>query len=224
MLESQNLIETLSLPEALARLSVVSLIQLVGFFAIVVLVKFGPRWFSVTSEVKWLRDCLQGAYLFGIVSLLALFVTLLFGFLLSLNANFPEIVISGVFGANTIFFAFAMARSGGASCSFFGQLVPIQLSGILVLEQQKALMTKTQLTTWPFAVFSTIVWIAAVVLRKRLARRFHWDEFVMESDLERFMVFAATSLFVLGVAVTVLAYWLPLRPWFIEFIQRHRSG
>jgi hypothetical protein len=222
MAESPSSVEALTLAQALARLSVVALIQLVGFFATIVLVKWGPRWFTGTSKADWQSDCLRGAYVFGGTSLLALFVTLIFGLLFSLDASVPERVISGVFAVNTIFFAFAMARTGGAACSFFSQLVPIQLSGILVLEQQKAMMTHTRLTTWTFAIFSTFIWVAAVLFRKRLARRLHWKEFILEPGLEKFTVFAATCLFTLSIGVTVLAYWLPPRPEFILFIQRHR--
>jgi hypothetical protein len=222
MWESQTSVQVLSPAQALARLSVVSLIQLIGFFTTILLVRWGPRWFTGTSKDEWQRDCLRGAYGFGGVSLLALFLTLIWGSLFSLDANGPEKVISGVFVLNTVFFAFAMARTGGAARSFFGQLVPIQLSGILVLEQQRAMMTHTKLTTWTFAAFSTFVWVAAVLLRKRLARRLHWKEFLREPGLEKFTAFAVTFLFVLSVAVTVLAYWLPARPEFIEFIKRHQ--
>jgi hypothetical protein len=224
MLESQNDVKVLTSAEALARLSVVSLIQLIGFFMTILLVRWGPRWFTGTSKAEWQRDCLRGAYICGGVGLLALFVMLILGSLFSLAANWPEKVISAVFVLNTIFFAFGMARTGGAAYSFFGYLVPLQLSGILVLEQQKAMMTNTQLTTWTFAAFSTFIWLAAVLLRKQLARRLQWQEFLMEPGLEKFTAFAATLLFVLSVAVTVLAYWLPPRPEFIEFIRRHRPG
>jgi hypothetical protein len=100
--------------------------------------------------------------------------------------------------------------------------VPIQLSGILVLEQQKAMLTNTPLTTWTFAAFSAIMWLAAVLFRKRVARWCRWSEFTIEPGLERYIVFAATVLFILSVGVTVLAYWLPLQPWFIAFIRNHR--
>lgn len=220
MIDSQGL----TLEEALARLSVVSLIQLVGFGAIILLVRWVPGWrcFRIPSKTEWQCDCLKIARFFGYTSLGALFVTFILCTLFSWSAGIPETVIRGVFGVNTIFFAWGMARTGGPSRSFFGQLVPIQLSGILVLEQQKAMITNTQLTTWTFAAFSTVMWLAAVLCRKRVAQWRRWSEFTIEPGLERFTVFAATVLFVLSVGVTVLAYWLPLQPWFIAFIRSHR--
>jgi hypothetical protein len=163
----------LSLAEALARLSVVSLIQLVGFAATILVVKLGQGSLSA-SEADWQRDCLRIAYFFGIMSLIVLFVTLIVGFLFSLSANLPEGVIWGVFAVNTIFFSLAMVRTGGAACSFFGQLIPIQLAGILVLEQQKAMMTNTRPNTWAFAAFSILVWLGVVLFPTQVAGLLGW--------------------------------------------------
>lgn len=220
-MESRNQV-SLSPAEALARLSVVSLIQLVGFGATILIVKLGQGWFGA-PEAEWQRDCLNIAYIFGGASLVALFVTLICGFLFTLSANVPERVIWVVFAVNTIFFALAMARTGGASCSFFGQLVPIQLSGILVLEHQKAMMTKTQPRAWAFATFSVLIWILAVILPKQVARVLGWEKLVVERSVTHFPVVATTSLFILSVAVMVLAYWLPPRREFVDFIRRHRT-
>src|ERR1051326_2843540 len=116
-------IRELTLPEALARLGVVSLIQLVGFGATWTLVKWGPWWISATTEAPWQRDCLEIVFYFGLGTLLALFITLIFGFLWSWSARFPEIVIRSIFGINTIFFVLGMVRTGGPAHSFFAQLI-----------------------------------------------------------------------------------------------------
>jgi len=222
MWDSQEPIRQLSLEESLARLSVVSLIQLVGFIALVLLIRFGPRWFKASSNAPWQRDCLRITFVMGGISLGALFLTLILGFLFSLNATVPEWVIWGVFGINTAVFSLGMARTGGPSNSFFGQLVPLQLSGILVLEQQRTMMTKTPLVTWKFAAFSVLVWLVVVLFRRNFAQLLGWKNLVMGPGVHRFVLFATTTLFILSVAVTVLAYWLPPRKEVIQFIERHR--
>lgn len=221
--------QPLSVCEAQARLSVVSAIEIVGYAAVVLLVRWVPRWswFKLDeSKTEWLRDCLRFANFFGRISLALLFITLIISVLWSWGVSFPEWVIRVVFGINTICFALGMIRSGGPSRSFFGQLVPLQLSGILVLEQQKAMLTQVQFTTWVFvfAAFSMVVWLVAVLSQKRVVQCWNWSEISSDHSLERFNVFAATVLFVLSVCVTVMAYWLPLQPWFIAFFSRRRCS
>ena len=221
-MEIANQIRPLSPAEALARLSVVSLIQLIGFGATLLLIWAGPKWFDADSVAPWQLDCLKIALGFGLVTVVTLLVTLTVGFL-SWNARLPETIIWVVFGINTIFFVLGMARTGGPAHSFFTQLVPIQLSGILVLEQQKAMLTNARLITWPFAVFSIVAWFAGMAFSVQFKKLFSWEELSMNPSLERFAVFATTSLFALSMAVTVFAYWAPLRPEFISLIQRFRS-
>lgn len=216
-----NQIKQLSPAEALARLSVVSLIQLIGFGATLLLIWFGPRFFDATIVARWQHDCLKIALIFGVATLIMLLITLSVGFFWW-SAKFPEIIIWIVFGINTIFFVLGMTRTGGPAHSFFAQLVPIQLSGILVLEQQRALLTNTRLITWPFALFSILVWLAGVAFSTHFQGWFNWQDLNMNPSLEGFAVFATTFLFFLSMAVTVFAYWAPLRPEFISLIQRFR--
>ena len=84
---------------------------------------------------------------------------------LSFGPKITEGVIWLVFAINTVFFTLGMARTGGPAESFFAQLVPIQLSGILVLQQQKLMLTRARATIWTFgtfATFSVLTWLIAV--------------------------------------------------------------
>jgi hypothetical protein len=223
----------LTLDQALARLSVVLFIELVGFLATLLLVKYGPGWFSLTSEAEWQRDCLQGIYFFGGASLITLIVVMVSCIILPRVPNIPERIVSFipkltegmiwlVFGMNTVFFTLGMARTGGPSQSFFAQLVPIQLSGILVLQQQKVMISEAKATIWTFATFATfsiLAWLVVVSYPAHVIRIVGWNKLIIESNLETFFVFATTALFVLSVAVTVLAYWLPLQRWFTAIFQ-----
>jgi hypothetical protein len=162
----------------------------------------------------------------GGLSLLILFLTLIIGFLWPFGATPPEIVIWVIFAINVVVFSLGMARTGGPARSFFSQLVPIQLAGIFMLEQQKAMLMKTQVATWKFVAVSAIaclVWLSVVLFRERFEQLLQWQEHDMNPWLERFTVFATTFLFFLSVGVTVFAYWAPLRPEFVEFISRHRQ-
>jgi hypothetical protein len=221
-MEIANQSRPLSPAEALARLSVVSLIQLIGFIATLLLIWIAPKWFDATTVAAWQVDCLKIALALGLITLIGLLVILPVGFLWW-NARFPEITIWVIFGINTIFFVLGMARTGGPAHSFFTPLVPIQLSGILVLEQQKAMLTNARLITWPFALFSILAWIGGMAFSAHFKEWLAWKELSMDPSLEGFAVFATTSLFALSMGVTVFAYWAPLRPEFISLIQRIRS-
>lgn len=223
----------LKLDQALARLSIVLFIELVGAGATIYLVWRGPRWFSGTSVTAWQRDCLAGIGLFGGASLIALIMMLIGGVflprivkirnaILFYGPKITEGVIWLVFAMNTVFFTLGMARTGGPAESFFAQLVPIQLSGILVLQQQKLMLTGARATIWTFgtsAAFSVLTWLIAVSFQVQAVGIMGWDKTMMEGTLEAFGVFATTALFVLSVAVTVVAYWLPLQPWFIAIFE-----
>lgn len=223
MSEAEKQTGELATPEALARLSAVSLIELIGVSVTILVIWVGPRLFGATEKAGWQRDCLWIAIVFGIVSLGTLFVTLICSLLFRWSARIPEKIIWLIFGVNTVAFSLGMARTGGPSRSFLGQLVPMQLSGILLLEQQKAIMTtKTtrQSSPWYFAGFAIFAWITVVLFRDQVARLFGWESMIMEANIENYGEYAATVVFVLGMAVTVVAYWLPRRPGFIDFFRR----
>jgi hypothetical protein len=206
----------LKVDQALARLCAVSLIQLLGVSLTFILIKWGPRRFGVTNEATWQQDCLIIAYALG-GTILLLFLTFIFSYLRRWKASVPEGIILFTFAANIIAFSLAMARTGGPSHSFFAQLIPMQLSGILILEQQKAMMASQQSTkrkrAWFYAAFTVVVWLVVVVSPFQAADPI--------KDLpQTYEKLAATILFILGMSVTAFAYWVTPRPEFIASFRR----
>jgi hypothetical protein len=201
---------------ALARLCVVSFIQFVGVLLTFFLINFGPSIFGVQEELSWQRYCLWIAYvLFGTIGVL--FLTLIFSLYYGWRASIAEGVIWFTFWVNIAAFSLATALTGGPSRSFFGQLIPMQLSGMLLLQQQKHQLTHKRSEPWYPAVFTVVVWLIMV----GVGRFFGWKGITEDPNFETFETVAAIALFLLGILVTALAYWLPPRP---SFIQRFQSS
>jgi hypothetical protein len=223
MSATQKQTEELKRDQALARLGVGCLIQSVGVTLTFFLIKYGPRLFGLTQEANWQHDCLQIAYCL-FVSLGIIFLGFTFSYLRRWRPSIPEIIILFAFGVNIIAFSLAMARTGGPSHSFFGQLIPMQLSGILVLEQQKAIMTSQQSSkrrrAWLYAGFTIFVWLIVVLFPVQVASLFGREEMTIEASLKTYEAWAATVLFILGVVVTAFAYWVTPRPGFIASFRR----
>ena len=223
MSEAQKQTGELKEEQALARLFAVAVIQLVGVSLTFVLIKYFPRAFGLAAETDWQHDCLAIAYTLGLTGVLLL---LMYGF--SHQRRWKPIIPEGsilvTFGVNIIAFSLAMARTGGPSHSFFGQLVPMQLSGILILEQQKLMMTSNQSSTraraWLYAGFPVFVWLAVVSFPFQVASLFGWKETTIEIGIKTYEAWTATILFTLGVLVTAFAYWVIPRPWFIALFGR----
>ena len=200
--------------QALARLCAVSLIQLIGVSLTFILITWGARRYGVPNEATWRQDCLLIAYAL-VGTILLLFLTLIFSYLRRWKSSVPEGVILFTFAANIIAFSLAMARTGGPSHSFFAQLIPMQLSGILILEQQKAMMASQQSTkrkrAWFYAGFTIVVWLVAVLSPLQVD---------IKDVPQTYEEMAATILFILGMAVTAFAYWVTPRPEFIASFRR----
>lgn len=217
MSENSTQAEQLKKSEALARLSVVALIQTFGVVIAFCLIKYVPGWLGSTKEEDWQHDCLGIAYfLFG--SLGVLLLTFIFTNLFRrITPSFPEAIILLMFVVNTVAFSLAMARTGGPSHSFFGQLVPMQLSGILLLEQQKAAMTSTDaIPPWYFAGFTLLIWLLVAVFPNQVKWLCHWQQMSFETSAKGYEKSAATTLFAVGIIVTAFAYWVTPRPGFIS--------
>jgi len=219
---SENLTQKgqLKKSEALARLSVVSLIQTFGVIIAFCLIKYGPGLFGATKEERWQQDCLKIAYvLFGSLGVLLL-TFIVSNLCRRCKPSFPEATILLMFVVNTVAFSFAMARTGGPSHSFFGQLVPMQLSGILLLEQQKATMTsKNAIRPWYFAGFTILIWLIVARFPHQVAWLCNWSQMSFETSIISYEKWAATILFMVGIIVTAFAYWVTPRPGFIEFFR-----
>lgn len=220
MESSEGRARKLTKPEALARFSVVSGIQVIG-----VLITLGVLWIaqSVTDK-EWLRDCWRIGVVAGFGSWLILLLAYAIMGVRAFSINCAELLIKAIFAINTLAFALAMARTGGASCSVFGQVIPIQLSGILLLEQQKEKMTSTHSNAaLGYAGFAISVWIAAELSRNRLSALFGWVGGDGENTLEDWNRIAGTILVVVGMLFTAVAYLLPRSPLFIRFFKDDRA-
>jgi len=206
--------------QALSRVCVVSFIELVGVGLTFLLIKYGPGRFSLGSEADWQRDCLDISYVLFLTGV-GVLVMFALSWIRRWHPSVPEGVILLTFVVNIIAFTLAMARTGGPSNSFFGQLVPMQLSGILILEEQKGMMTSTKSTTrkraWFYAGFSVLVWWTVWRYPEHFQGLFHWKEmkiqlslkpsFESEASLKSYQDSAATFLFTVGMIVTAFAYW-----------------
>jgi hypothetical protein len=203
---------------ALARLCVVSFIQFVGVLLTYFLIYSGPSFAGVQKEVPWQNYCLGIAYVL-FVSTGVLVVTFFFSFFFRWRASIGEGIIWFTFAVNIIAFSLAMARTGGPAHSFFGQLVPLQLSGILLLQQQKAMLTCKRRASWLPTIYTVFVWLTMVIIGRVIG----WKSVTTEPNLEKYELYAAGILFLLGLLVTALAYWLPTRPSFIARFQSSRD-
>lgn len=204
--------------QALARLSVVALIEFVGVLLTFWLIESWPRYFDGTYEAYWQDDCLKLARVLFVIGC-CLLVTCVLGYLTFSSRYFaawaPAIAEGGIlltFGLNIVYFSLAMMRTGGPAHSFFAQLVPMQLSGILILEQQRMMMTSRRLSPrWRalvYAGFTILVWMIVVSFRERVQSLFHWEGKVIESSPDDYEMWIAVILFVLGIVVTAFAYWV----------------
>src|SRR6185312_5340380 len=206
--------------DALSRVCVVSLIQMGGVLLTIALLKYGHRWvlggyslralFQPANEADWQRDCLGIAYLL-LATGIGVSATCALGYLRRWRPPVTEGIILLTFVVNIIAFSLAMARTGGPSHSFFGQLVPMQLSGILILEEQKAIKTlrksSTRKRVWYYAAFTVVVWLVVVRFPMWFAALFGWKQMTLETSVAGFEDLAAAVLFILGMFVTAFAYW-----------------
>src|SRR5947209_5951269 len=157
--------------EALARLSVVSGIQVIGVLITLVVLLL----IKLIAEEEW-----QSFYWWlwgvaGVGSCLGLLLAFAIMGIRTFNVDYTERIINALFVTNTLAFALAMVRTGGSPYSAFGQVIPIQLSGILILEQQKEKMTSTHSNAaLGYAGISIVVWVVAEVSGSCLAMLFGW--------------------------------------------------
>lgn len=205
-------------PEALARFSVVSAIQVLGFAITIIPLIIGARAGGV-----WQYDCLWVGIIAGVLSIGAIILVYIGMGIFGFNAKLTEWIIRAIFVVNTTAFAFAAARTGGPSCSIFGQIIPIQLSGILLLEQQKEKMTSKQSKgrlVFGYAAIAIIAWVIVELFRDRLAALLGWSASVTGTIPGTWYTIAATSLVAAGMAFTAIAYLLPRSPGFIDFFPK----
>lgn len=205
-------------PEALARFSVVSAIQVLGVAITIIPLIVGAR-----TGPGWQYDCMWIGIIAGTMSILSIIWIYIWMGIRGVKTHLTEWIIRVIFVVNTIAFAFAAARTGGPSCSIFGQIIPIQLSGILLLEQQKEKMTSKKskgTLVYGYATIAIVAWVIAELFRDRLATLLGWSASVTGATLGNWYTVAATILVVAGMAFTAIAYLLPRSPSFINFFPK----
>jgi hypothetical protein len=203
---------------AIGRLSLVTGIQALG-----VLTVFALIWFGGGSEGTWQRDCSWIAGLLGIGTLAVLAGTQIWIFpnlkTTAEAARIAEALISAAFVVNTVACSLAVARTGGPVTSLFGPLIPIQLSGILLLKQQKENTSeKIFKMPWIYAAISITLWLLSHWLWQNIDAFFKWT-FEPIKISGRYSTSAA-FLTAIGMAFTAAAYILPTTEWFRNFATR----
>jgi hypothetical protein len=161
----------LTLGEAGSRLVIVFVIQLLGVVFLVV-----PLMLPGIKNDGWQQSCRRfgGLAAIGLVLLLGMFVYAAWQHFhdQAFDVRKTELAITLAFVLNTVALALAMARTGGPSCSTYGQMIPMQLSGMLLLAQQKQTFTSDQ-SFQPviYAAITLFFWGSSVLFWQQLA---HW--------------------------------------------------
>lgn len=202
--------------KALARFGAVALIQVSGVLLtlVVLLIIRGIVEEGWQSFYWWLWGVA------GVGSCLLLLLAYAIMSIGTFNVDYAERIIKALFVINTVAFALAMVRAGGSPCSAFSQVIPIQLSGILVLEQQKEKMTSTHSNAaLGYAGIAIAIWIAAELSGSYLATSFGWTNEGSGSAWETANRVAATILVVVGMLFTAAAYLLPHKLLFTRFFK-----
>jgi hypothetical protein len=210
-------ISTLNFSQSLARFSMVALAEVLAFLIFLVPVRVGSG-----RRSPWSQDCFR----YGICTALTVGMILVTYFALA-SALIPEkavprwteIVIGAVYLVNTIGLFRAIVRTGGPSRSLYANLVPVQLAGFLLLEQQKeSLMSTTNTGNHPqhlvflFAVVAIAAWIGSA-----LASDYKPGNTPNTDELPDFS-FWITVECIAGMVLTLVGYFLPRQPWFTAIL------
>ena len=203
--------DRLTAGEAGSRLVVVILIQSLGLLLIVPFL-IAPA----TNSDGWQRSCLWFSGLAGL-GWVALFLASCFslwqlGHSRSFNVAQTELAITLAFVFNTVALSLAMARTGGPTCSIFGQIIPMQLAGILLLEQQKETFTSKR-SYFPaiYAAITLIIWGFAVLSSQKLAAWRGWALNIAPHETG-YGILSHSRLILFEIVFMAVAYFLP--QWF----------
>jgi len=197
--------------ERIGRFARVLLIQILGAVTIQLLLR--------TSGAAWQTDCLSIADAVTCVTL-GLLVMLVLILLMPTLVKLTEPLIVFTFLVNTLACCVALARTGGPVNSLFGPLIPIQLSGVLVLEQQKEAQTKKpSRVPWGYAAISILLWLAAHFGAEQINAVFHWKS-SGQGQLTGSYATEAALLTAIGMLFTAMTYLMPRWSWYRNFASK----
>lgn len=194
-----------------------SIIQLAGLGLVFFLI--GPR----AGPDGWQLDCYRiGLRVIGIGAL-ALWVTTLLVIGGHVKLVFAEWLVRIIYLANTVALSIAMARSGGLS-SALGHIIPLQLSGILLLEQQKEkVIAQNRFMPAFYGLLTLLIWGLAVFYRQSIAAWPFWTGSRECVDNCNDDVITGWLL-AFEIVFTAVAYYLAKSEWFHKFFTSKRNG
>jgi hypothetical protein len=145
-----------------------SIIEIAGLGLVFFLI--GPR----AGSAGWQLDCYRiGLIVIGSGSVV-LWITTLLVIGGHVRLVFAEWLVRIIYFANTIALSVAMARAGGLS-SVLGHIIPLQLSGILLVEQQKEkVIAQNRFVPAIYGLLTLVIWWLAVSYRQRIAAWSFW--------------------------------------------------
>jgi len=120
-----------------------------------------------------------------------------------------ELAITLAFVLNTVALALAMARTGGPSCSTYGQMIPMQLSGMLLLAQQKQTFTSDR--SFQPVIYSAITlffWALSVLFWQQLAHWKGWETTVGPNE-SGYRFLSPGILISFEILLMAIAYFVP---------------
>src|ERR1043166_8542830 len=186
------------------RVALACIIQIVGTAVVRV-----PRSLEKAKD-GWQLDCYDLGWKFGGIGGFVLLVTSIYVMLAreNLKVGITESVIKVIYTSNIIGLSLAMTRVGDPSTSVCGHIIPLQLSGILLLEQQKdSMTTQSRYSALRYGSIALLIWIAAVWFRESIAS-FFWTQDI-NPCISRCNDKLATQLLIpFEIAFTVLAFYL----------------
>jgi hypothetical protein len=191
--------------QAGARIALASIIQLSGTFFVML-----PLWLEM-GEKGWQHDCFKVGSWFGGLGSAVLVGALIYVILSkdAINVVATEWIIKILYTTNIVALSLAMVRVGGPSSSVFGHLIPLQLSGILLLEQQKdSMITPSRYAAFRYSAVALLIWITAAALRDRIVQWPFWTGDVQPCTSGCNDELATKLLIPFELFFTVLVYYL----------------
>jgi hypothetical protein len=222
IIPEKNLGRRLKAKDAAVRVALAAIIQFVG--TLVVLLPLSRKM----REDGWQHDCFIVGLVFGVTGFLVLVATLIYvpvaNYLSKdINVVATEWIIKILYTTNVVALSLAMARVGDPSGNVFGHLIALQLSGILLLEQQKESMTTpSSYTAMGYGLIAVFIWIAAVRFRESFVHLWFWSGDVKPCTSGCDDKLATKWLIPFEIVFTVFAYYFP--KFFVKKKRRVSSG